>query len=99
MELTPAHQVFLGPVRDVHEAPACPALPVTAEALHGFREVLRQSPRWQEARERPLEGLWAGVFRAALKKAVTRLLPPAFREQVEQDWKELVGTQVREEQE
>ncbi|QRK08583.1 hypothetical protein JQX13_53335 [Archangium violaceum] len=100
-ELSSVHQVFLGPVRDLHEAPPCPVLPITAEVLLGFREALCQSAERarSDGGDDPLEGLWAGVFRAALKKAVARLLPPAHREQIELDWQDLVGTQAREEQE
>lgn len=97
-ELAPAHRVFLGPIRDAGEAPPCPALPVTAKALHGFRETVRQSAS-ADAFEGPLSALWSKVLRVAVKKAVARLLPPGPREQVERDWKELVGTQVIEEQE
>ncbi|RKH72961.1 hypothetical protein [Corallococcus aberystwythensis] len=100
-KLAPAHHVFLGPVRDPREAPALPARPVTDEALWGFREVLRLSSRPAESveRESPLEALWTQVFEAALKKAVARLLPTAYRKQLEQDLADWVGAQAREEQE
>jgi hypothetical protein len=86
--LAEAHRIFLGPVSDPDESPARPARPVTPEGLSQFRHALAEMERRTGlgSREEWVEKLWANVFKAALNREVTRLLPAAERDALRRDW-------------